>query len=278
MWVLHTKNVSLQNLLFSWCQCLVLDFFQGFVRFFSNQTHAETMKTVTTRSGRKMPFDEQRWSIQIGDPTCQIIGEQGDDYLLLDANALLTPVPKSIIHDNHYEIQEDLVTLSAGVYVRWITSPRVHASYVRTQELYAKHRELLFRHRALVLSRAEYYLLAPRALSSGAAYMGGFNYSLGALFDAMEQKAPGVYFEELAGHRDLFLVTTAGSPLSGVHNSTFWSEEQGFLSLSSSDCRLPGGFLAALRAFKAVVERAGIGFTFQDKALKQLLRELGVEV
>jgi hypothetical protein len=36
--------------------------------------------------------------------------------------------------------------------------------------------------------------------------------------------------------------------------------------------------LAALRAFKAVVERAGIGFTFQDKALEQLLGELAVEV
>ncbi len=236
------------------------------------------MITITTPSGKLLPFDSSKWSLNTNDCRCQIIGEQGDDYLLLDANALLTPVPKSIIHDNHYEIQEDLVTLSAGVYVRWITSPRVHASYLRTQELYAKHRELLFRHRALVLSRAEYYLLAPRSLSSGAAYLGGFNYSLGALFEAMEQKSQGLYFEELAGYRDLYLVTTAGSPLSGVHNSTFWSEEQGFLLLTSSDCRLPGGFLAGIRAFKAVVEQANVGFTYQDEALEQLLMELGVEV
>jgi hypothetical protein len=235
------------------------------------------MITITTPSGKLLPFDSNRWSLTTNDYRCQIIGEQGEDYLLLDANALLTPVPKSIIHDNHFEIQEDLVTLSAGVYVHWITSPRVHASYVRTQELFAKHRELLFRNRALVLSRAEYFLLAPRALSSGGAYLGGFTYSLGSLFDAMEQKTPGVYFEELAGHRDLFLVTTAGSPLSGIHKSTFWSEEQGFLSLSSSDCRLPGGFLAALRAFKSVVERGAAGFTYQDEALEQLLGELGVE-
>jgi len=236
------------------------------------------MITITTPSGKLLPFDPNRWSLNTDDYRCQIIGEQGEDYLLLDANAFLTPVPKSIIHDNHFEIKEDLVTLSAGVYVRWITAPRVQASYVRTQELYAKHRELLFRNRALVLSRAEYFLLAPRALSSGGAYLGGFYYSLGALFDAIAQKTPGVYFEELAGHRDLYLVTTAGSPLSGVHNSTFWSEEQGFLTLSSSDCRLPGGFLAALRTFKAVVERGGIGFTYQDEALEQLLGELGVEV
>jgi hypothetical protein len=236
------------------------------------------MITITTPSGKLLPFDSNRWSLNTNDYRCQIIGEQGEDYLLLDANAFLTAVPKSIIHDNHFEIQGDLVTLSKGVYVHWITAPRVQASFLRTQELYAKHRDLLFRNRALILSRAEYYLLAPRALSSGGAYLGGFNYSLGALFDAIAQKTPGVYFEELAGHRDLYLVTTAGSPLSGIHNSTFWSEEQGFLTLSSSDCRLPGGFLAALRAFKAVVERGGIGFTYQDEALEQLLGELGVAV
>jgi hypothetical protein len=251
------------------------------VRFFiHHQNKEESMKTLTTLYGRKLPFDEQRWSLSTKNFTCQIIGEQGDDYLLLDANALLTPVPKSIIHDNHFEIQEDLVTLSAGVHAKWITSPRVQASYLRTQERYAKHRELLFRHRVLVLSRAEYYLLAPRALTSGAAYMGGFNYSLGALFEAMEQKSAGVYFEELEGHRELYLVSLSGSPLSGIHRSTFWSEEQGFLSLSSTDCRLPGGFLPTLRAFKAVMGQAQgtIEFTYQDESMEQLLGELGVEV
>jgi hypothetical protein len=238
------------------------------------------MITITTPSGKLLPFDPSIWSLNTDDYRCQIIGEQGDDYLLLDANALLTPVPKSIIHDNHFEIQEDLVTLSVGVYGRWITAPRVQASFVRTQELYAKHRELLFRHRALVLSHAEYYLLAPRALTSGAAYMGGFYYSLGALFDAIAQKKSGVYFEKLAGHRDLFLVSISGSPLSGIHCSHFWSEEQGFLTLSSTDCRLPGGFLPTLRAFKAVVGQAQgtIEFTYQDEAMEQLLGKLGVEV
>jgi len=234
------------------------------------------MITITTPSGKLLPFDPNRWSLNTNDYRCQIIGEQGDDYLLLDANALLTPVPKSIIHDNHFEIQEDLVSLSAGVYLRWITSPRGHDSYVRTQELYAKHRELFFRNRPLILSRAEYFLLAPRALTSGAAYMGGFYYSLGALFDAIEQKTPGVYFEELAGHRELYLVSLSGSPLSGIHRSTFWSEEQGFLTLSSTDCRLPGGFLPTLRAFKAVVAQSTIEFTYQDDAMEQLLGELGV--
>ena len=237
------------------------------------------MKTLTTRYGKKLPFDAQRWSLGTENHTCQLVGEREDDYLLLDANTLVTWVPKSTIRDNAYKIVGDEVTLSASVYAKWITSPRVHASFARSQELYTKHRELLFRHRALVLSRAEYYLLAPRARTSGAAYLGGFYYTLGALFEAMEEKAPGVYFEEFAGYRDLYLVCLSGSPLSGIHYSLFWSDEQQqFIRIDSSQSRLPGGFLAAFRAFKAEVGQSSMGFTCQDEAFEQLLGELGVEV
>jgi len=116
-------------------------------------------------------------------------------------------------------------------------------------------------------------------LRSGGAYIGGFRYSLGALLEAMEEKAPGVYFEEFAGHRDLYLVCLSGSPLSGMHHSLFWSDElQQFLKIDSSQSRLPGGFLAAIRAFKEAVNQGSVGLSFPGEALEQLLGELGVEV
>ena len=139
------------------------------------------MKTLTTRYGRKLPFDEQRWSLRTDNYTCQIVGEREDDYLLLDANTLVTWVPKATIRDNAYEIVGDEVTLSEGVYGKWITSPRLIQSQLRLQELFATHRALLFANRQQVLSRGEYYLLSPDLLQSGGAYLGGFRYSLGAL-------------------------------------------------------------------------------------------------
>jgi len=57
------------------------------------------MKTFTTRYGRKLRFDEQRWSLRTQNHTCQIVGEREDDYLLLDANTLVTWVPKATIRD-----------------------------------------------------------------------------------------------------------------------------------------------------------------------------------
>jgi hypothetical protein len=276
MWVLQTKNVSLQTFTFLGISTQFLNFFKASCDFFHNLTQEKSMKTLTTPYGRKLAFDEQRWSLSTGNFTCQLIGEREDDYLLLDANTLVTWVPKAIIRDNAYEIIGDEVTLSEGVHAKWITSPRVIRSKTRFQELFSSYRELLFAHRQQVLSRGEYYLLRPDLLQSGGAYIGWFRYSLGSLMEAIEQKAPGVYFENLAGHRHLYLITTSGSPLSGIHRSLFWSEEQGFLSLSSSECPLPGGFLTVLRAFKAAVDEGAFGLTYQEEALELLLEELGV--
>ncbi len=235
------------------------------------------MKTLTTRYGRKIPFDAQCWSLRTDNCTCQIVGEREGDYLLLDANTLVTWVPKATIRDNAYEIVGDEVTLSAGVYAKWITLPRVCQSQGRLQELFSVHQELLFRNRERVLSRGEYYFLSPELLRSGGAYLGGFRYSLGALLEAMEEKETGVYFEELAGYRDLYLVCLSGSPLSGMHHSLFWSDELQFIRIDSSQSRLPGGFLAAIRAFKEAVGQGSGRLSFPGEALEQLLSELGVE-
>jgi hypothetical protein len=237
------------------------------------------MKTFTTRYGRKLRFDAQRWSLQTQNYTCQIVGEREDDYLLLDANTLMTWVPKATIRDNAYEIVGDEVTLSAGVYAKWITAPRVLQSQLRLQQLFSAHRALVFANRQQVLSHGEYYLLSPDLLCSGGAYIGGFRYSLGALLEAMEEKAKGVYFEEFAGYRELYLVSLTGSPLSGIHTSLFWSEEQQqLIRITSSQYRLPGGFMAAIRAFKEAVNQGLGGITYQGEALEQLLGELGVLV
>ena len=237
------------------------------------------MKTFTTRYGRKLRFDEQRWSLRTQNHTCQIVGEREDDYLLLDANTLVTWIPKATIRDNAYEIVGGEVTLSAGVYAKWITAPRVVQSQLRLQQLFSAHRELVFANRQQVLSRGEFYLLSPDLLCSGGAYIGGFRYSLGALLEAMEEKAKGVYFEEFAGYRELYLVSLRGSPLSGIHTSLFWSEEQQqLIRITSSQYRLPGGFMAAIRAFKEAVNQGLGGITYEGEALEQLLGELGVLV
>ena len=237
------------------------------------------MKTMTTRYGRKLTFDEQRWNLQKGNYACKIIGEREDDYLLLDANNLVSPVPKATIRDNAYEIVGDEVTLSEGVYAKWITGPPELRSYNRFQSLYWDHKELLFANRQILLSRGEYYFLSPECLRSGAAYIGGFHYSLGALFEAFEEKVPGVYYEKFAGHKEMYLVALSGSPLSGTHNSLFWSDEQQqFPEIGSYGRNLPGGFYGSFCEFKDAVNHDIPRLSYSGEVLAQLLGELGVKV
>lgn len=235
------------------------------------------MKTITTRYGRKLTFDEQRWTLSKENYTCKIVEELEEDYLLLDANNLVSPVPKATIRDNAYEIVGDEVTLSEGVYAKWITNPIEVQSNNRFQSLFSSHRDLLFANRQTVLSRGEYYSLSPDRLQSGAAYIGGFHYSLGALFEAFEEKVPGVYYERFAEHSSLYLVCLSGSPLSGSHNSLFWSDEhQKFPQICSYGRNLPGGFYGAYCKFKDAVKHEAPRLSYPGEVLAQLLDELGV--
>jgi hypothetical protein len=237
------------------------------------------MKTMTTRYGRKLTFDDQRWNLQKGNYACKIVGEREDDYLLQDVNNLLTWIPRATIRDNKYEIIGDEVTISEGVYAKWITDPIEVQSKKRFQALSYAHRELLFSNRQLVLSCGDYYSLSPYSLQSEALFMGGFRYSLGALFEAIEEKAPGVYFEDFAGHKELYLVALWGSPLNGLRNFIFWSDEQQqFPKINPFGQDLPEGFLKTYLAFRKAIDQRSPQLSYSREALAHLLGELGVKV
>jgi hypothetical protein len=57
-------------------------------------------------------------------------------------------------------------------------------------------------------------------------YIGGFKYSLGSLFESFES-GNHYYYDEINGHKELFLVSMASSPLSGsVFKALFWSDHE----------------------------------------------------
>ncbi len=58
---------------------------------------------------------------------------------------------------------------------------------------------------------------------SGGIFIAGFIYTLGALFEAIENRMH-VYFEKLEGFKKLHLIRITGSPLSGRLSALFWSD------------------------------------------------------
>jgi len=234
------------------------------------------MIIITTRYGRELLFDDQRWTLSKENYACKIVGEREDDYLLQDVNNLLTWIPKATIRDNDYEIVADKVTLSEGVYSKWITYPIEVQSNDRFQALFSAHKDLLFANRQLVLSSAEYYLLTPDLLQSKASYMGGFRYSLGGLFEAMEAKDTRVYFKELNGFREVYLVSIFLSKLDGIRPPLFWSEELQYLIRINPNV-FSKTFRETYDGLNDAVTHEKVKFTRQREALAQLLGELGVE-
>jgi hypothetical protein len=60
-------------------------------------------------------------------------------------------------------------------------------------------------------------------LVSGGSFIGGFIYTLGALFEAIEN-GMHIYFENLEGFKKLHLISITGSTLSGRLGALFWSD------------------------------------------------------
>ncbi|WP_335976141.1 hypothetical protein [Gaetbulibacter jejuensis] len=167
---------------------------------------------------------DPKW-VATNDPHCKIIDEQQDDnYVLLNKNGQSFEIPKSIIKDNNYVIKDSSVTLSSSVYDYWY-GKALSADRQSFETLFNDNMAVIFANKELVLSKAEYYCLDPKILTSGLAYMGGFSYCLGIVVDTYLSNGVLKDFD-FEGANGLLVLSVKGSPLSGYHNAVFWSERE----------------------------------------------------
>jgi len=230
---------------------------------------------IKIRNGSILSLDTNRWLIS-DNPTCQILSQDENYIEIQNNNNLRTKIPQSIIHDNHLQIIDGKVVLSKSVYKYWVVDPERKMSKERLAELFRQNGELIFRNKEVVLKRAEYYLLRPDMLLSGAAYSGGFSYSLGALIESMNS-GQHFFFEEFGGFKKMYLISTSGSPLSGGHTSIFWcAEENRLIQFRTGEGPgLPKPFLDSYRRFTEMVNPGSqLSIDFEDQAIEQLIKEL----
>lgn len=226
-----------------------------------------------TKSGRTMSIDMDKWQIT-DNPKCQIIEEIDDDYLLENISGFRFRINKSIVTDNHLDIVNGSVTFPESVYEYYIKRER-DKSKKRMDEMFYENRNLIFANRNLVLTKPEYYLMRPRLLTSGAAYLGGFDYTLGGLIESFNS-GNHFYFDQFSGYKKMFLIHMSGSPLSGCHASAFWSDENKeviWFGVGQGE-GLPSPFFATLKKFRAMVSGIDVRIDFQDIALENLISEI----
>lgn len=227
------------------------------------------------KNGNVLSLDTKKWLIS-NNPLCRILGRVDDMYEIENENGLVSKIPISIISDNNIEADNDKVLLPEGVYEQWVVAPERKRASIRLNELFKKNAELIFRNKDVVLSKAEFFLLRPKLLTSGSAYMGSFDYPLGALLESFTSGSQ-FFFDEFAGFKKMYLISISGSPLSGRQSSLFWCEEESrIISFrTGKGPGLPNTFLESFRGFYKIVAAVSyIHIDFEDHAIELLINEI----
>jgi len=109
-------------------------------------------------------------------------------------------------------------------------------------------------------------------LVSVGTFIGGFIYTLGALFEAIEN-GTHIYFGKLEGFKKLHLIRITGSSLSGRLSAFFWSDEtHKFVHSREINDNLALS-LSLLSEFRKI-SNIPYEVDFADVAMDQLLNEI----
>lgn len=230
---------------------------------------------IITKGGRKLTLEIKKWQIS-KNRKCKIIDEPEDQILLRNENQLESRISKQLLEANHLIPKEGYIELSQGLYEQHFVNPERRRSREKFNRLFEENMDLIFKNQELVLTKAEYYLLSPDVLCSGGAYIGGFQYTLGGLFESMKS-GKHIYLEEIGEHKKMYLVNIKGSPLSGTYTSMFWSEaEKCMVSFNSKDKNLlVDGFLDTLkRMSRLMMSFKDRKMHFEDVAFENFINEL----
>lgn len=177
-----------------------------------------------------------------------------------------------LIHANNLKIIDNQIELSESLYKIYFLDQIRNDANKRMNDLFNENKELIFSNRQIVLSKVEYYLLRPTLLTSGGAHIGGSIYTLGALFEAMEN-GTHICFEKLEGFKKLHLISITGSPLSGSISALFWSDETHKFVHSREINDNPAVNFSLLSEFRKL-QNIPYNIDFADIAMEQLLNEI----
>jgi hypothetical protein len=225
----------------------------------------------TTNAGRLMTFDHEKWVIS-ENRICNIIGEENAHYLIENKYKQVVKIHISLISDNNLKIIDNQIELTESLYKIHFSDQIRNTANKRMNDLFDENKELIFSNRQIVISKAEYYLLRPGLLVSGGSFIGGSIYTLGAVFEAIENRTH-VYFEKLEGFKKLHLISITGSPLSGRLSALFWSDETHQFVHSREINDNPALSLSLLSEFRKI-SNIPYEVDFADVAMEQLLNEI----
>lgn len=229
----------------------------------------------TSKYGRNLEIDLFKWTIDEDCRNCEII-EISEDYLLLENKYKdRFSIPEHIIKANNYNIVDNTIDLSEGLYENYFLNKFKSESRNQLDILFEKYASIIIQNRTVVLNKAEYYLLKPSILSTGFMYTGGKTFTLGNLLESIES-GNHIYYDEFCGYEKMYLVSMAASPLSGrIFKAIFWSDKTNEFVRFNQESKFPKYFNTSVGGslFK-MLKSEDIMIDRQDEAIKKLINEI----
>ncbi len=105
------------------------------------------------------------------DPLCKITGEEGEYFILENKSKDRVKIARALISSNKLIIQDDEVRLGEGLYEYHFLNPLKAAERKQMDDLFNAQIPLFFENREIVLTKPEYYLIAPSFFTSGGSMM-----------------------------------------------------------------------------------------------------------
>jgi hypothetical protein len=229
----------------------------------------------TSKYGRNLEIDLFKWTIDEDCRNCEII-EISEDYLFLENKYKdRFSIPEHIIKANNYNIVDNTIDLSEGLYENYFFFKFKSESRNQLDILFEKYESIILQNRTVVLNRAEYYLLKPRILSTGFMYTGGKTYTLGNLVESFES-GNHIYYDEFCGYEKMFLISMAASPLSGtIFNAIFWSDKTNEFVRFNEESKWPKYFNTSVGwSLFNMLKSEDIKIDRQDIAIKKMINEI----
>jgi hypothetical protein len=229
----------------------------------------------TSKYGRNLEIDLSKWKIDKNSRNCEVIEITDENLLLENKYKDRFSIPEHIIKANNYNVVDNMIDLTEALYENYFLNKFKSESQSQLDILFEKHASIIFQNRTVVLTRAEYYLLKPRILSTGFMYTGGKTYTLGNLVESFES-GNHIYYDEFCGYEKMFLVSMAASPLSGtIFNAIFWSDKTNEFVRFNSESKWPKYFNTSVGGslFK-MLKSEDIMIDRQDEAIKKLINEI----
>ena len=233
-----------------------------------------------SKNGRNFEIDLTKWTIDENSRHCKIIEISEGHILFENKYADRFKIPEHVIRVNKLNIIDNSIDLPEGLYGFYFLKQFREESQSRFNVSYNNYASVIFQNRAMVLNRAEYYLLKPSSLITGFMHVGGINFTLGKLFESFESGSH-VYYDEFCGHRKMYLIKMGASPLSGIiFEAIFWSDETNEFVRFDSRSRMnqskwPNNFgTGAGWALFNTLRGSEITIDRQDKAIANLINEI----